>query len=159
MPGVRPNREARRTGYRRQRKLFRLEWPEGHELHGLVVRARSVPIEGLLDLLDAASGIDLGSIGDLQAVRAEAVEAVRLIVDTFAGALVDWSLQDEDGTPVPATAAGLRGEEPDLLMALLEAWMDAVVGVSAPLGRPSPAGEPSLEASLPMAPPSTSQPS
>ena len=75
----------------------------------------------------------------------------------FAGALVSWNLEDEDGEPIPADLAGVLSNDFDLNLELIGAWLDAASGAATPLGRPSTSGSPSLEASLPMDPLSPSQ--
>lgn len=129
-------------GFKRERKTYRLQF-EG-ELQGLVVRARSLPLGKFMELgklLDTdaeitPSGEDMGKVDTM--------------FHTFADALLSWNLEDDDDNPVPATAEGLYTQDLEFCTAVITAYMHAVSGVSAPLPQGSPAGEPSLEESIPM---------
>jgi hypothetical protein len=153
-PGwVRPNREQRRAGgFVRERKVYKLTFRD-HELEGLVVRARSVPLGVFLDLMELASSAGLDTIEELDwsNLPEGAADAIRRLLEEFGRALVEWNLEDENG-PVPATFEGLAGQDLDLAMEIIEAWMTAIAGVAGPLGQSSPDGKPSLAGSLPMEP-------
>lgn len=133
-------------GYMPQRKLYRLRF---EDRDGFVVRARSaatgvfMEISTFADDATSDSGIKQEQLGRL--------------FDLFSGVLVEWNLLEEDGTPVPATKAGLLSQEFDFVMEIITAWMDAVAGVAAPLEKPSSDGELFPEASIPMEPLSASQ--
>lgn len=129
---------AREPGFRAGRKTYRLVFEDGHDLAGLVVRARSV---GTGEFFELSKLADQGSFG---------LDEGAELIARFAQHLVDWNLEDEDGVPVPATAEGLNSQDFDLVIAVIMQWMDAVAGVSAPLARPSPGGVPSLVESIPM---------
>lgn len=135
---------------RLERKTYRLVWPEGHEMHGTEVRARSLPLGAFLELLELAAGIDFGSLA-ASSITPEAAVAVRQVLEAFGGALVEWNLDDDEG-PVPASFEGVCRLDVDVVMPVIDAWMEAVAGVSGPLGPASPNGDRSQEASLPMDP-------
>lgn len=121
-------------GYRRERKAYNLTFAD-HP--GLKVKARSVSAEKFLELTELT--------------EAEFTPTVaKEMMTTFSEVLISWNLQDEDGTPVPCTPEGLLGEDWDFVMEILNGWMDAVAGVSAPLEQPSTAGSPFLVESIPM---------
>lgn len=69
----------------------------------------------------------------------------------FGEALTSWNLEREDGSPIPCTREALFGEvDNDLALALATKWLDVLGGkVDAPLPDSSPAGGPSLVASIP----------
>jgi hypothetical protein len=150
------NRAARRA-YVRTPKTYKLTWATDHELHGLEVRTRALPLGTFMELIDLAATFEGMDTTDLSA---EDAKAVRQLLDGFAGALMSWNLEepelDADGeptggsVPVPCTAQGLYTQDIGFAMGLIQEWMSAVASVPAPLPRPSAAGEPSLEASMPM---------
>lgn len=101
-------------------------------LEGLVVRVRSASIR--------------------QRAEFNALEADDDFVEWFPKMLVEWNIEDSDGAPVPTTAEGIRAVDWDIVNAIMEAWRNAKrVRPPIPLEQPSPAGDPALEASMPMA--------
>jgi hypothetical protein len=148
-------------GFVRQSKTYRLTF-EDPEFEGLEVRARSVPVGTLVELIGLASVVERGT-GSL---TADETKAVGQLFAGFGKALVSWNLEepilDDDGEPtgevrpVPATVEGLYSQDLEFVMQIISAWMEAVGGVAAPLGQRSADGAPSLEASLPMEPSSPS---
>jgi hypothetical protein len=73
------------------------------------------------------------------------------MLELLAGALVSWNAEDPDtGMPIPSTMEGIRSQDLDFNLKIINAWTDAIGGVSAPLPETSTAGEPSVEASIPM---------
>lgn len=138
-----------RMGYKRKRKIYKLVF-EDPDMEGLVVRARSTSVQQFLDIqafADAAKETD----GDT-------VAAMKRLFATFATVIIDWNLEEEDGTPIEATAGALLAEDFDFAMAMVSAWLEAVAGVSAPVGKGSTPGSPVplLEGSLQMETLSTS---
>ncbi len=130
-------------GYRRQRPSYRLVF-EDAEYVGLEVVAQSASIEAYQRIATLATR----EVGEHP--TAEDLEEVANLLKAFAGVLVSWNLETEAGEPVPATLDGLRSQDLPLVMVIVLAWMNAVAGVSAPLGAASSSGE--LVASLPMEP-------
>lgn len=123
-----------------ERKVFKLIWAEGDEFAGLVVRVQSLPLGMLLDLAPKVDALQNLSPTDL------GPEAMNTVLEPFralGALLVSWNLKERVGTavkPVPATFEGLISQSPDLIRAVLRAWMQAAGSVAAPLGRPSPNG-------------------
>lgn len=134
-------------GYRRQAKRFRLTFDEAHELHGLEVVTKSVPIGVILTVMRAAGA---GQGGRKPTI--EDVESVSTLFDTLGDALIEWNFEDEAGEPVPATPEGLRSLDLDFVTMLSMEWVEAVIGASAPLGKSSQSGPRFPETSLPMTP-------
>lgn len=131
-------------GYRRKRKTITLTFGEKDgDLDGLEVVTRSLPLGTYLNLMGAGEE-DNSGLAD--------------VLDEFTRCLVSWNLEDEDGTPVPATEEAVRGEDHDDMIKVATRWLDAMGGVaeSDPLPQSSPGGEPSLAASIPMDVPSES---
>jgi hypothetical protein len=141
-----PNREQRRaTGFRGGRRIYKLRF-EQPEMFGLVVRAHSIPVARVLELARA------GVLGEQMEITPENLALVQDLFATFGDALVEWNLEEDDGTPVPATAEGVLSQDMDFVMLVVQAWLTGIMGVSAPLGGGSTSGAPFPEASIPMAP-------
>lgn len=140
-------------GYTVQRTIYALAWGEDTPHPGMEVRVRSAGV-GVYRRLAAFASTALA--------HPLTVEQLQMLDDAhglLGELLVAWNLEEEDGTPIPATADGLRGLEASLVADILLEWMRAVAGVPAPLVRPSTDGDRSVEASLTMEPLSTSPPS
>lgn len=144
------------AGYRRPKKTYRLVF-EDPDMAGLVVRVRSVPLGGFLDLVFLADVAErmltAGGLG------ADDLGRIRGLFAGFASALVEWNLEDDDGKPVTPDLDGVLAQEPDLILSICVAWIQAVVGVRRPLERPSSDGAPPEEAQIPMEVSSPSPPS
>ena len=130
-------------GYQRKRRVYRLDFEGDPVLDGLEVRARSLNLGEFL-ATSRLAGMAAGG------VTPEDVDVFEGLFATFAGALVSWNLEDDEGRPVPATLDGVKAQDVDFVMPIVNAWFKAIAGVASPLGPPSSAGVPSLEASIPM---------
>lgn len=134
------------TPGRYRRPLLRLRF-EDDEYEGLVVRCRRPSIGEIFALRTA------DSIGELEQI-------INLFIGEYAGGdplIIEWNLDDHHGDPVPVTDAGLRSVDIRLLVEISDQLRQAAAGVSPPLPPPSPDGDTSLEASIPMVPLSASQ--
>lgn len=129
-------------GYRHKIPHIRVAFEDGHEYHGCEVILRKLQLGEFLDLMQISPDSAVQNVGDQLA--------------TMADKIVSWNLEDETGAPVPVTRETVLQQDKDLMMAVLNGWVTALQGVPAPLESSSPDGEPSLEASLPMAPQSQS---
>lgn len=118
-------------GFRPKNRTYKLSWEYGHDLHGLEVTARAMRLGELLRLGGMAdeAKANAGSVGEL--------------VDQFAGVLVEWNREDETGAPIPADATGVRHLEDWEFFEVLNAYINAGIGVSGPLSDGSPSGRPS----------------
>lgn len=130
-------------GYTRRPTIHTLNQFE--EYPGLEVRVMAVRIGKMRQII--ASLEDDSDSDDLS--EDQIGEMVRIVSDN----LVSWNLEDEepDGTivPVPCDEAGVNDLELDMLVAILNAWMEELTGPTEELGKdsssaPSSAG-PSLE--------------
>lgn len=134
-------------GYKVVRKVFKLVFKDA-DFDGLEVFARSLNTGQFLEIeqakLDRAEG---GQVGE---------GATQRMLELFAGALSSWNAEDEDGEPIPATMDGIRSQDLDFNMKIIDAWTDAIAGVKAPLSQTSTDGSPSVEGSIPMDVPSES---
>jgi len=131
------------VGFERTVKAFTLVFDQA-AYAGLEVRMRSLPAGRFLEVAELASAVQ-------EQTLAQSAGQARQLLGHVAACLVSWNLTD-DGKPVPATAEGLLDQEFEFVLAIAMAWMNGVAGVSPPLQDGSRSGEPSLEASLPMAP-------
>lgn len=138
-------------GYRRKKTVMNLKFEE-HE--GLEVRVRALTIDELLEMTKTAQTV-MGKDGK---VKQEMVgtEDLEELFSRFSDALLSWTLEEElvidsdEWTPVPTTIEGIKSQEVDFIMELIDVWMTAVAGVEAPLPEGSNSGETSQELSLPM---------
>jgi hypothetical protein len=134
-------------GFVRKRTVYKLVWDPPHELAGLEVRVTGASVGEMLDMAALADADD-----EVKAARSD--EAFT----RFAEALVSWNLEtevlDEGGVttvPVPATLDGVRAQDLDFVLELIQAWMRAIVDVPPPLPDAStPGGSSGREVSIPM---------
>lgn len=132
-------------GYKRK-KTFKLTWADG-EFEGLEVRVRSMSVERFLELGPLLEALDMDGLGTKE------MGELRELFREFSTVLVDWNLEDEDtDEPVPCTAEAFLGQDIRFVNEVISRWAEHIAGVSGPLERPSPSGEPSPEASIPMEP-------
>lgn len=99
------------------------------ELEGLVVRMRA------------------GTVGDR--MRLNELGTNEEIVEFYAGLLVGWNAEDNDG-PLPMTPDGVKRIDHQTFLAIQRAWTNVRQTIPAPLEPPSSAGATSLEESMPM---------
>lgn len=116
-------------GWKAQPKTYVLRF-EDPKYEGLEVKTRSLPLGDFLSYDDMS-----------------ATEGFEWFAEKV---LVSWNITDDNDEPVPCTRDGLFAQDLELVRDLIEAWKDAVIGVAAPLEKPSPAGEMFPVASIPM---------
>jgi hypothetical protein len=132
------------VGFKRKRSNYKLTFADGHELSGLVVVMKSTSVGRLIEL--QRLGEQAGGADDDTAPPEALEEMVQLLAD----GIVEWNLEDEHDRPIPPGRDALMDEDPAFLMALIEAWSQAMSGVSDDLGKDSTSGESFPEESLPM---------
>lgn len=117
-------------------RQFSLEFA-GTDAEGAVVKMRSASIATIIELTE---GEDLTAVEE---------------IEIMARHLIEWNLEDADGAPLPATAAGVLQLEVPFKSLILAEWMKATRGITAPFDRrsddggQSPQEEPE-EPSIPM---------
>lgn len=129
-------------GYRRPARVFRLRFEDEPELE---VMARSVPVGELLDIMKLADKM----------TGAPDEKSVKELFGWFAKRVIGWNLENEDGTPVPATLEGVLGQDFDFALKLVMAWVQAVSSVQVPLATTSAGSTASpdpVEGTIPMTP-------
>jgi hypothetical protein len=128
-------------------KAYRLVFQDA-DLAGLEVTARSLNTGQFLEFQTARLEQARGG--------AAAEPATQKMLEMLSAAIISWNADTEDGVPIPFTMDGLRSLELDFTMTIINAWQEAINGVSVPLSGPSSGGSPSLEASIPVDVPSAS---
>lgn len=128
-------------GYRRKRAeqpIYRLVFADA-ELAGLEVDCQPAPL-GVVQ--------DFTKLAEFVGTPAQELAATTMVLETFARSLVAWNLEDEDGTPVPATIEGLLTQDTPFVMQIIEAWLvntiragqddddDGTAGAAVPAGGP-----------------------
>jgi hypothetical protein len=147
--------------YVRQTTIVKVIFVEPHPLAGLTIRTQSASVReftefGLLlahatQVEQAGTDMDkLHGLGDLLA----SLDEVR---HKFAGKLIDWDMQEENGDPTPATLDGVMSLSDKEFYGIITEWLSAVGGVDAALGKDSGSGATVRELSELMEPLSPSQ--
>lgn len=132
-------------GFKYDPNTYNLSFEEGHPLHGLHVKVRSIGLgkfSNLTSLAVAAQGLTLDDVSESKALEAmeTAMKAVEGMLELFASALVSWDLEDMEGTPIPATLEGLQGLDSEFVMQIITEWQTVIGGVSPSLGKGSASG-------------------
>lgn len=128
---------GKRGGYKREKPLYKLVF-EDEQFDGLEIMAKSLP---------------LGEFLELQKLQARAVDdpdAGEQVIRRLSDVLVSWNLEDDDGQPVPATFDGLASQDFPFVLAIFQAWQEAVSSVPNRSPGGSNGGGTSPELSLPM---------
>ena len=117
-------------GFRVSKRVARIVFEKDHEYHGLeVVAALDVPMRTMFELEQ------VGSEGSDNQV----------LLERFGNTvLVEWNLEGDDGTPVPATGEGFLSLPISLASTLMGKWSEAATAIPAPLGQPSKNGNTSV---------------
>lgn len=124
-------------GFVPKKKTYVLDFA-GTAEDGLLVTVRGLSTGEYLDAIE------------LERTSNEDEESADKLILLFADKLVSWNIEDEAGTPVPADLGGVRQQDLDFNLTIINAWTTAMAGVPAPLEQSSPAGEPSPVESIPM---------
>ncbi|MEU3161779.1 hypothetical protein ABZ753_30905 [Streptomyces griseoincarnatus] len=126
-------------GYRPKRRVFQLDFT-GTDYEGLEASMRAPTVGEELEFTKLRNKEDSG----------------QELFTFLTRLLVSWNVEDDNGQPVPCTFEGVCSQDGAMVLAILDAGQTAASGVPAPLPQSSPDGEPSPEASIPMAPLSVS---
>lgn len=121
--------------FKRKRKIYRLDF-EGTEYDGLIVKVRGLTTGEYLDLVSLSA-----SEGDKE------TEGLLKLLATH---LVSWNLEDDETEePVPTTYEGIRSNDFNMNMAIVNAWTNALVSLPEKTEKKSSSGEPVLVESIP----------
>lgn len=132
-------------GHKVKRKSYKLKFADGSELDGAEVIFGSINTDQFL-VLSKGQQSDKGE------------ESFEEMIDLAASKLRSWDLEEEDaddgtpGAPIPATREGFGTLEINMILAIIQAWTEAMVQVAPPLPAGSDSSVTSLEASIPMTP-------
>ncbi len=128
-------------GFRREVTHHKLVF-EDAEYAGLEVIARPLSLRDFLALttLAAVEGDD----------AVKQAENSGVVFAKFAESLVSWNLEDEGGTPVPATYEGVASQDFGFVNVIVRAWMETMAGVPKASRRGSNGGGTSQEVLIPM---------
>lgn len=132
---------SKQEGFRRSRKVFDMTF---EEFPGLQIKAKSVPIGSMLEVLKLA--------GSISAKAVPAQEDIERLFGWFASRIVSWNYTDEDGGDLPATVETLLDDDFDFVMKLIMGWVSAVSSSLVPTmpGPDSSSSRSPLEESIPM---------
>lgn len=120
------------AGYVPKQKTYDLDFT-GTEYEGLEITVRDMSSGELIDMPDE--------------------QTHEAHVKAFAAQLHSWNVQTKDGHAVKPVLENVLVLNRSMNVAIINKWLDALNGVpSGPLQPGSPDGEPSPEASIPMAP-------
>lgn len=125
-----------------KRKVLRLTF---EDKPGLEILVRSVNVRRALRLMQLTDELAGGRVTD--AAQAQTVTAE--LFGAFADRLVSWSLEDDDGQPVPPVLDSLLDWDFDDAMEWVMAWMAKATSVTVPTVA-SPATPAGIEARIPM---------
>jgi hypothetical protein len=106
------------------------------------VRAVSVSLGALLALGDQPDRLRAGA----------GLEAVRELVDMFAGQIDSWNLTDDDDATLVPSAQVVLDLDFRFASILIRLWLDGMTSVDDELGKGSRSGEQSAPPSFPMEP-------
>lgn len=84
--------------------------------------------------------VEMGSLTTGELIDLDDADNLAAIT-LFASKLSDWDLT-EDGEPIPANLDGVRCLEPGMVMRMIRAWRDAIVGASDPFDESTLSGTP-----------------
>lgn len=132
---------SKKSAFRRPKRQYEVSFAgvEDETLHDFVVTFKSLKTQELLDLMEEAGQAQRdGEEGDIRAAKAAFLNMVTRLLK----GIVEWNLTEDDDelTPIPVTQETLLDLEPDILFVLVDQWMNAVGGISAPLEKSSTNG-------------------
>jgi hypothetical protein len=113
-------------GHKRNRKMYKLTFDAPEHMVGLEVIVRGPTRRQLFQIakLGKTDLDDLASAGD------DSIEQLDQLCNDMGGRIIEWNHEDEEGNPLPATAAVLDEEDPDFTLPLVRAWMLTCMGVT-----------------------------
>lgn len=126
-------------GYKRTPKQYNLVFGEDSEFAGLEVTVSSISVGELLEFQALQ-----------EKVKEEDFASIEMLLEKFTGAVKDWNLEEEDGTPIPVSVESVKAQDLEFVLTLIEHWIEAVSAVTRDLGKASNSGATSEEERLPM---------
>lgn len=114
-------------GYRRTPKIHLLDLEKDYP--GFVVRMKSLKIGKMRRMLAAMDD------------ETKTEDMIPEVAQIIAEHVVSWNLEDDEGRTVEPSVEAIEDFELDMLMDLINAWLEKVNGVSDDLGKDSQSGE------------------
>lgn len=114
-------------GYKKVPVIHTLEFDGERE--GLVVRMKSLKIGDMRKIVKAMEDDDTDTAALLD-----------VMVQHVAKGLVSWNMEDEDGSPIPATMDEVDQLDFDDLRDIMDKWLEKVSGPGPELGKDSNSG-------------------
>jgi hypothetical protein len=127
------------AGFTPEERRYKLDFAEGHPLHGLEVTMGSLTMAEYNGILKRSL---------IKGVTQETIDANDAMIELFVSKLISWNLTDREGKPVPRDKEGVESQDRTYMNMIMTSWQIAMVGVSEELGKDSPNGELSEEESL-----------
>ncbi|WP_432129589.1 hypothetical protein [Streptomyces tendae] len=118
--------------YTRKRKTVTLEFGDEHgDFAGLEVEIASLSMGEFFEMSKLVHKDDMSE------------EGVEALLKAFDRVLIGWNVEEEDGTPVPATFGGLMSMDLEFNLKIIETWLKAVSPPEATsdLGKDSTSGD------------------
>lgn len=112
-------------GYRRVPTIYTLNEIPGED--GLIVRMKTISFGKVRRLISLMENDNDDNVMD--EISAQVSKN-----------LVSWNLVDENEDEIPATVEGIDDQDFDLILKIVNAWLDAITGVSKDLGKDSSSG-------------------
>lgn len=133
-------------GFKKPVTLYKLLF-EGTEYDGLEITTKSLSVGEMQEITKTSAGISEKGISTTLGM----VEASAEVLQRFADSIIEWNLEEDDGTPIRPSLNNVMNQEAAFVHTIVTAWMQATVGVSADLGKDSGSGGTFPEATIPMA--------
>lgn len=132
-------------GYKR--KTLKLVFEDKPELE---IYVRSVNVGRALELMQLADELQSGQVTDPK----EARRVTEALFGGFADRVVSWTLEEDDGTPVPVSLDSVLEWDFDDAILWVMTWLQQATSVTVPTVTPATGTGAPIEASIPMASPS-----
>jgi hypothetical protein len=115
-----------------QRKPLIIDFPADSEFHGLVVYMRRLKFGAMLEISELSDDPERDS------------ESTRELVTRFSAALQSWNLLNDDGEPVGTDIDSIlhpvAGADMDVVLVIVERWVNVAGGIPGPLALSSANG-------------------
>ena len=105
--------------FQRTARVYRIEFGEGNEFEGLIVKVNGATVAEVMPALTDD----------------------KAIMELFAGHLVEWNLDDENGDPVPVTRDAVMGQDLRMIFSVAYAWIRQMLVAVRPKARQPTNGE------------------
>lgn len=94
--------------------------------------------------------VDLGVALSFQSLNVDDADAVKDAYRRFATLILEWNVEDDDGTAIAVDEECLFKAPPAFSNTLIQKWQEAIAAVPAPLVKPSDNGDVLPSSPIPM---------